>query len=164
MAQFKPDSIMPQDEAKEIFKTSYQLFRKKDHLKALRILDPVLENVTEIENDKLNLLSLMWGIAGDAMASLKSIDQAIVAYRKSIELNENSGCITGYAWIVSKYKIRSELPFAYEIFTNQQAEVKSGPWPWKIFALFVMPRTFGSEFICSIIIRHRLEKMMKGNL
>ena len=93
---------MPQDEAKEIFKTAYQLFRKKEYLKALRTLAPVLENVREIENDKLNLLSLMWGIAGDALASLKSIDQAIVAYRRSIELNENSGCITGYAWVVSK--------------------------------------------------------------
>ena len=159
---------LPEDEAKIIFKTAYQQFRKKEYTDSLRTLDSVLGNVKEIENDKLNLLSLMWGIAGDSLASLKSVDDAVFAYRKSIELDTYSGCIMGYAWFVAKYEIRSELPFAYNCLLSYKEHLRSGSKRWQIFGflfvLFTMPSICWDLNIRAFFVKNKLKKMVQKGL
>ncbi len=160
--------ILPENEAKIIFKTAYQQFRKKEYIDSLRTLEPVLSNVKEIENDKLNLLSLMWGIAGDSLASLKSADDAVFAYRKSIELDTYSGCVMGYAWLVAKYEIHSERPFAYTCLLSYKEHLRSGPKRWRIFgflfALFTIPSIWWHLNIRPFFCENKLKKMVQKGL
>ncbi len=58
-----------ENEAKKIFRSAYGQFKRKEYVECLKKLQPVLENNYKIENDHLNLLSLMWGIAGDSLVS-----------------------------------------------------------------------------------------------
>ena len=159
---------MAENEAKKIFRSAYEHFRRKEYIECLNKLKPVLEKDCKVENDNFDLLSLMWGIAGDSLVSLKSIEDAIYSYRKSIELDQHSGCIFGYTWAVAKFDIINEAPFAYNCLISHKKHISSCPPQWrafgKIFALLCMPSTWWAMTVRSVFVKRKLKKMIGKGL
>jgi tetratricopeptide (TPR) repeat protein len=153
---------LKEDEAKEIFRAAYQHFRKKEYKKTLDILDPFLSRQW-VDHSKINWLSLLWGVKGDAHNKLHELDMTLAAFHKSIELDAYSGCVVSYAYLVAKHHIVHEAINAEECLVRFKKHMKEGRRVWRaiawFFTIFYMPGAWWDIHIVTPFVRKKLSRM-----
>jgi hypothetical protein len=128
----------------------------------LDVLDPFLSK-QRVDKSKINWLSLLWGVKGDAHHKLHELDMTLAAYHKSIELDEHSACIIMYAYLVAKHNVVHEAKNAEECLLRLRKHMKEGRGVWRAVAwsitLFYMPHAWWYAYIVSPCVRRKLARM-----
>ena len=116
---FAGNPIMP------LLRQAYPPFRNGQVRQALDLIEPMLK--VERANRSTAAASVLWGLAGDCYFKLNQPEDGFRAYRRSIELNPETGCLTLFACQVAKHR-RAEL--AAEALRCLQAARKAD---WRAF-------------------------------
>lgn len=163
MSDHESKTEITEEEAKQVLRDAYQLFKQRKYSQVLEVSTRITSESIVVKHDVNNLHSLIWGVIGDSLVALNNVNSAINAYRRSIALDEHSGCIYSYTVLVTKYNLVEQTGFAYDILERYDRYVRSGTARWRVFAmmfsLLFMPKTWVFFYIRMPIARIRLKRM-----
>jgi tetratricopeptide (TPR) repeat protein len=149
--------------ARKIFKDGYQLYCERDYNLAIKTLEPALD-ADNVPGDKIKILSLIWGTVGDCHFALNQAHRAIIAYRKSIEHDETSGCINNYANLVANYGFKGDANKALICIDKVRDDIRNTSIFWRPFGLLlsilIVPKSWFERTFKVPLIRRKLIRMI----
>jgi tetratricopeptide (TPR) repeat protein len=153
--------------ARSIFKAGYKLYNERNYELAIKTLEPALD-ASHVPGDKIKILSLIWGTVGDCYFALEQVHRAIIAYRKSIDHDETSGCINNYAYLVAKYGFKEDAKKAVACLDKVREDIRNTSIFWRPFgellSLFLLPKSWFISTFKVPLIRRKLIKMINEGL
>ncbi len=97
-------------ETMELLTSAYRAYKRKHYRYAIVQLDPFLELESSKEASCLN--SMIWGLAGDNYFKLGEVENGFAAYRQSMAIDREAGCLRLFARQVLIHRRVEDAEFA----------------------------------------------------